>query len=66
MEKRYLTPNDVAEYTSLSRRTVYLWAERGKLPCSKLGKILRFDRIEVDEFMKSFKMNAAGSGGNNY
>ncbi len=57
MEKRYLTPNEVAEYTSLSRRTVYLWVERGKLPCSKLGKILRFDRIAIDAFMKNYKIH---------
>ena len=50
-EERYLTVEEAASYTRLSLKTVYRWAEAGLMPAHKIGRIWRFDRLELDEFM---------------
>jgi excisionase family DNA binding protein len=38
----FLTTEDVARLLNISPRTVCLWAELGKLPAVKIGKLWRF------------------------
>jgi excisionase family DNA binding protein len=58
MEQRYLSVSEVAAYTGLGQQTIYKWAEAGTFPGAKVGRIWRFDRLEVDAFMKGNR-NAA-------
>jgi excisionase family DNA binding protein len=37
----------VAELVGISRRTVYLWARQGKLPCRRRGHVVLFLRAEI-------------------
>ena len=41
-------PAQVAKYLGIAERTVYLWAQQGKLPALKVGSVWRFRRSEVD------------------
>lgn len=43
---------DVAELLKISRATVYRHAETGKLPCFRIGQLLRFDPEEVQKLMR--------------
>ena len=44
-EKELLRPDEVAAYYSVSRSTVYLWIESGKLTAKKIaGKTIRIPR----------------------
>ena len=50
---KWLTLDEVAEYLKLSRTTLYRLAQDGEIPASKVGSQWRFDREEIDEWMKN-------------
>lgn len=49
----YVTLADAAIYLALSRKTLYLWAEKGLVPAHKLGRVWRFRLNELDQFVRS-------------
>ena len=46
-----LTLEEVAAYLRVSERTVYDWANKGEIPCGKLGTTWRFKRSEVERWV---------------
>lgn len=48
-----LTLEEVATYLRVSERTVYDWANKGEIPCGKLGTTWRFKRSEVEKWVDS-------------
>lgn len=46
-----LTLEEVADYLRVSERTVYEWANKGEIPCGKLGTTWRFKRSEVEKWV---------------
>lgn len=52
-EHEILTLEEVAEYLRVSERTVYDWANKGEIPCGKLGTTWRFKRSEVERWVDS-------------
>ena len=53
MTDKWLTVKEVAEYLKLSTDLVYKFAQRGKIPVSKVGNQWRFDREEIDTWVKA-------------
>ena len=51
VEHDILTIEEVAQYLRLSERTVYDWANKGTLPCGKLGTTWRFKRSEIERWV---------------
>ena len=45
--------SEVAQYLGLAERTIYLWAQQGRLPAFKLGSAWRFRRSEVDGWIET-------------
>ena len=52
IEQRYLSVAETAAYLGLSPKTVYSWAEKGTIPAYKVGRVWRFDRTELDKFVR--------------
>lgn len=52
IEQRYLSVGETAVYLGLSPKTVYSWAEKGIMPAYKVGRVWRFDRAELDDFVR--------------
>ena len=50
-EREILTIRDVAKHLQVSERTVYDWAQKGEIPCGKLGNSWRFKRVEVERWL---------------
>lgn len=51
---------DLASYTGLSKSYLYKLTSQGVLPCSKpFGKVLFFDKAEIDAFLLSNKSASA-------
>lgn len=46
-----LTIEEVAEYLRVSVRTVYDWAQKGEIPCGRLGSSWRFRREDILEWV---------------
>jgi len=53
IEKQLWNVNDVATCLGVSRNTIYWWAETGKIPHSKLGKLVRFNPDVVAAWVKT-------------
>jgi len=54
--ERLYTAEQVAELFSLKRKTLYAWAEQGRIPCFKIGKALRFRESELREFIEASRI----------
>jgi excisionase family DNA binding protein len=52
IEQRYLNVTDTAKYLGLSPKTIYGWAEKGTIPAYKVGRVWRFDKTELDVFVR--------------
>ncbi len=54
--ERLYTADQVAELFSLKKKTIYGWAEQGRIPCYKIGKALRFRESELREFIEASRI----------
>lgn len=50
-----MTVKMTCEYLKVSRSTLGDWMKKGKIPYSKIGRSPRFDRDEIDQWIKSGK-----------
>ena len=53
-----LTVRDVAKLLQFHEKTIYAWAERGELPCMRVGNRLRFDPSAVSRWLQARKAGA--------
>ncbi len=44
---------DLADYLKLKQQTIYNWLHQGKLGGIKVGGVWRFDRKEIDDWLRS-------------
>jgi len=61
---RWLTLDELAGYLKLSRSKLYRMAQDGEVPASKVASQWRFDRHEIDTWMKSQRPGTDDSLGN--
>ena len=50
--KRLLTIEEMAELTGLSIQTLYKMVNHRRIPYTKVGRLLRFDRHLIDEWLQ--------------
>ena len=58
--RRYLSNSSAAEYTGLSRHTLWRASKRGEISPVRVGTAVRWDRTDLDRFMSRRKNNIAG------
>lgn len=51
-ENKWLTMEELAAYLKMSRTKLYAMTQKGEIPASKIGNQWRFDRDEIDKWMK--------------
>ena len=51
--EEYLTTKQVAKYLQVKPLTVYQWAKTSKIPAVKIGRIWRFKRDVIDNFLEN-------------
>jgi excisionase family DNA binding protein len=49
-KKELLRVDEVADYFSVTTRTIYLWIDHGLLEAEKLGGVLRVPQESIDKF----------------
>ncbi len=52
MEDRWLSVDDIAAYLGIKRDTVYRWISERNMPGHKIGRLWKFRKEEVDEWVK--------------
>ena len=55
-------PAEVAKYLGVSERTLYQWAQMGKVPAFKVGSVWRFRRHEIDAWLESNRSGPSVDG----
>jgi excisionase family DNA binding protein len=50
-DSEIMTLPQLARYLSMAERTIYLWAQQGRIPAFKLGTSWRFRKSEIDAWM---------------
>ena len=51
-QTKLLTPDEVAEMLRLARKTVIVMARDGKIPCVRIGRLVRFDPAEIERWLR--------------
>jgi excisionase family DNA binding protein len=52
MEDRWLSVEEIAQYLGISKDTVYTWISSKKMPAQKIGRLWKFKKDEVDEWVR--------------
>lgn len=50
---RLIDVDELADYLRLKRQTIYNWLNQGKISGIKVGGVWRFDRKDIDAWLKS-------------
>jgi len=50
---RWLSVDNIAVYLGVKRDTIYDWIERRNMPAHKVGRLWKFKKGEVDEWIRS-------------
>lgn len=53
MSDRWLSVEEIAEYLGTSKDTVYAWIAKKGMPAHRVGRFWKFQRVEVDTWVKS-------------
>lgn len=56
-KKEFFAIKELAQYLNIKVKTLYAWAESGKIPAFKLNGALRFKVSEIMEFIESGKVD---------
>lgn len=50
-----MSVDELAQYLSLKRQTIYNWLHQKKISGIKIGKVWRFDKDEIVKWVKEHK-----------
>jgi excisionase family DNA binding protein len=53
MEDRWLSVDEIAAYLGIKRDTVYKWIAEKQMPAHRMGRLWKFRKEEVDEWVKT-------------
>lgn len=53
MEDRWLSVDEIAAYLGIKRDTVYKWISEKQMPAHRMGRLWKFRKDEVDEWVKT-------------
>lgn len=51
--RNLLDVDDLAKYLKLKKQTIYNWLNQRKISGIKIGGVWRFDKHEIDKWLKS-------------
>ena len=52
MEDRWLSVEEIGTYLGVKRDTVYIWISEKKMPAHKVGRLWKFKKDEVDQWIR--------------
>ena len=53
MEDRWLSVDEIGAYLGIKRDTVYKWIAEKQMPAHRMGRLWKFRKEEVDQWVKS-------------
>ncbi len=58
--RRLITIAELSALWSVPKATLYNWVNQGRLPYVKLGRSLRFDLVQIEQFCEQCTIAVAG------
>jgi excisionase family DNA binding protein len=55
MADRWLSVEEISEHLGIKKDTVYKWVKYRQMPSHKVGRLLKFQQTEVDNWIKEGK-----------
>ena len=52
-QNRWLSVEEIAYHLGIKKDTAYKWVARKHMPAHKVGSLLKFDKAEIDAWVKS-------------
>jgi len=52
MADRWLSVEEIAEHLGIKKDTVYKWVKSKSMPSHKVGRLLKFQVTEVDQWVR--------------
>ena len=52
-QDRWLSVEEIAVHLGIKKDTVYKWVVKKHMPAHKVGRLLKFDKSEIDDWVKS-------------
>jgi excisionase family DNA binding protein len=59
--KPLLTIEEAAALLGIKTQTLYLWVSQRRVPCRKIGRLVRFTETDLEEFIEKQKQHPVGS-----
>lgn len=56
LNRHLLSVEELAQYLNLRKQTIYNWLHNKKISGMKIGKVWRFDKREIDKWLKKHKV----------
>jgi len=53
MEDRWLSVDEIGGYLGIKRDTVYKWISEKEMPAHKIGRLWKFKKDEVDQWVRT-------------
>lgn len=53
MEDRWLSVEEISKHLGISSDTVYRWIESHRMPAHRLGRLWKFKKNEIDNWVKA-------------
>lgn len=53
VEDRWLSMADISKYLGVSNDTVYKWIDKRAMPAHRMGRLWKFKKDEVDNWVKA-------------
>lgn len=63
MDDRWLSVDEICVHLGISRDTVYKWIGRKGMPAHRVGRLWKFKKDEVDDWVRSGGANKNRSDG---
>jgi excisionase family DNA binding protein len=58
MDKKFVSPDELAQYLDISVNTVYSWVCLRKIPFIKMGRLVKFDLRKIDDLISEWEFKA--------
>ncbi len=49
---RWLSVEEIAAHLGVSKETIYRWLEAKRIPAHRMGRLWKFQKVEVDEWVR--------------
>ena len=53
MDDRWLSVDEICTYLGIGRDTIYKWIDKKNLPAHRVGRLWKFKKDEVDDWVRT-------------